>query len=122
MLFVLQLAKNGTLFGLFRFSLSFLFACWVNLAFKTTVMEDTHLTLAVIPFKVETNNSLFFSITNIREKFAKFPFLLTYTIPWFYIYICAHVTIYILLSVLIQGIILLCGMLKEEFLLKLGIL
>ena len=65
-----QLAKNGTLFGLVRFSLYFLFACaainQANLAFKTTIIEDTHLTLAVIPFKIEANNLYFF--TNIREK------------------------------------------------------
>ena len=32
----------------------------VNLALRTTIIEDTHLALAVIPFKVEANNSLFF--------------------------------------------------------------
>ena len=31
-----------------------------NLAFRTTIIEDTHLTLAAISFKVEANNSLFF--------------------------------------------------------------
>ena len=31
-----------------------------NLAFRTTIIEDTHLTLAVIPFKVKVNNSLIF--------------------------------------------------------------
>ena len=37
--------------------------------FRTTIIEDTHLTLAAIPFKVEANNSLIcFAITNIREK------------------------------------------------------
>ena len=30
----------------------------VDLAFRMTIIEDTHLTLAVIPFKVEANNSL----------------------------------------------------------------
>ena len=43
---------------------TFLFACAainrVNLAFKTTIIEDTQLTLAVIPFKVEANKSLIF--------------------------------------------------------------
>ena len=72
---VLQLAKNGTLFELFHFSLYFLFACAainrVNLAFRTTIIEDTHLTLAVIPFKVEANNSNFFANTNIREKICR---------------------------------------------------
>ena len=62
--YVFQLAKNGTLVGLLRFSPSFLFACaainWVNLAFRMTIIEDTHLTLAVILFKVVANNSLIF--------------------------------------------------------------
>ena len=62
--YVFQLAKNGTPVGLLRFSLSFLFASAainrVNLAFRTTITEDTHLTLAVISFKVEANNSIFF--------------------------------------------------------------
>ena len=71
--YVFQLAKNGTVFELVRFSLYILFVCAainrVNLAFRTTIIEDTHLTLAVIPFKVEVNNSLIFlAITNIREK------------------------------------------------------
>ena len=65
-----QLAKNGTLFGLVR---------WVNLAFRMTIIEDTHLTLAVILFKVEANNSLIFLLLQIYEKkIAKFPFLLVY--------------------------------------------
>ena len=68
-----QLAKNDTLVGLLRFSASFLFACaasnQANLTFITTIIEDTHLTLEGIPFKVEANNSSnFFAITNIREK------------------------------------------------------
>ena len=34
-----------------------------------TIKKDTHLTLAGIPFKAETDNSLtFFAITDIREK------------------------------------------------------
>ena len=32
-----------------------------SLAFRMTIIEDTHLPLAVIPFKVETSNSLIFS-------------------------------------------------------------
>ena len=40
-----------------------------NLAFRTTIIEDTHLTLAAILFNVEANYSIvFFAITNIREK------------------------------------------------------
>ena len=43
-----------------------------NLAFRTTVVEDTHLTRAVIPFKVGANNSLIkIAITNIREKICR---------------------------------------------------
>ena len=40
------------------------FACaainLVNLAFRTTIITDKHLTPAFIPFKVEVNNSLIF--------------------------------------------------------------
>ena len=76
-------SKNGTLVGLFRFSLSCLFACAAinreNLAFRTTIIEDTHLTLAVIPFKLEANNCLIcLSLQTYEKKFAKFPFLLVY--------------------------------------------
>ena len=58
----------------------FLFACAAsnraNLAFKTTIIENTHLTLAGIPFKVEANNSLIFLLLQTYEKkFAEFPFL-----------------------------------------------
>ena len=78
-----QLAKHGTVVGLLQFSPSFLFACAAsnrsNLAFKTTIIEDTHLTLTVILFKVEANNYLIlFAITNIAE----FPFLFISIIPW----------------------------------------
>ena len=59
--YVFQLAKNCTFFEIFRFSLSFVFLCAaitrVNLAFRMTIIEDTHLTLAAIPFKVDANNS-----------------------------------------------------------------
>ena len=41
-------SENGILVGLLRFSLSLLFGC-VNLAFRTTIIVDTLLTLAVIP-------------------------------------------------------------------------
>ena len=79
-----QLAKNGTLFGLFRLSLSFLFACaainWVNLAFRMTIIGDMHLTLATIPFKVEANNALIFLPLQqtYEKKFVELPFLLVY--------------------------------------------
>ena len=73
-------SKNGNFVELFRFLLSFLFACTAtnrgNLAFKMTIIEDTHLTLAAIPFKVEANNSLIFlPLQTYEKKFAKFPFL-----------------------------------------------
>ena len=44
-----------------------------NLAFKTTIIEDTHLTLAVIPFKVEANNSLIFLPLQTYEKNFSVP-------------------------------------------------
>ena len=48
-----------------------------NSAFTTTVVEDTHLTLAAIPFKVEANNSLIFLLLQTYEKkFAAHSFLL----------------------------------------------
>ena len=79
-MFVFQLAKNGTLVELFSFSLSILFACAainrVNLAFKMAIIKDTHLTLAVFPFKVEANNSvIFLPFQTCEKKFVEFPFL-----------------------------------------------
>ena len=51
----------------------------VNLAFRTTIIEDTHLTLAVILFKVEANTSLnFLPLQTYEKKFAEFRFLLVY--------------------------------------------
>ena len=75
--------KNGTLLGLFRFSLSILFARaainQVNLAFRTTIIKDPHLTPAVIPFNVGANNPLIFlPLQTYAKKFAEFPFLLVY--------------------------------------------
>ena len=50
-----------------------------NLPFKATIIEDTHLTLAVISFKNEANNSLIFlPLQTYETKFAEFPFLLVY--------------------------------------------
>ena len=50
----------------------FLFLCAANnranLVFKTTIIEDTHLTLAGIPFNVETNNSLILLPLQIYKK------------------------------------------------------
>ena len=78
-----QLAKRGTLVGLHRFSPSFLFACAASnkadLAFKMTIIDDTHRTLAVIPFNVEANNSLIFlPLKTYEKKFAEFLLLLVY--------------------------------------------
>ena len=67
--------KSALLSGFFVSHRLFLFACAtinrVNLAFRTAIIEDTHLTLAVIPFKAEAKNSLFFAITNIQEKICR---------------------------------------------------
>ena len=55
-----------------------------NLAFKTTLIEDTHLTLIGILSKVEANNSLLFLLLQAYEKkFAEFPFLFISIIPCF---------------------------------------
>ena len=74
-----QLAKTALLSGFFV-SLR-LFVRVINrgdLAFRTTIIEDTHLTLAAIPFKVEAKNTLIFLPLQIYEKkFDEFPFLYT---------------------------------------------
>ena len=82
-MFVFQLAKNGTLVELFRFTPSCLFACGtinrVNLAFKTTIIEDIHLTLAVVPFKVEANKSLIFChYKHTRKNLPSFRYFTVY--------------------------------------------
>ena len=47
-----------------------------DLAFRTAVVKDTHLTLTAIPFKVRANNSLIISLLRTYEKkFAEFLFL-----------------------------------------------
>ena len=47
-----------------------------DLAFRRISAEDTHLTLPVILFKVEKNNSLIFMLLQTYEKkFAEFPLL-----------------------------------------------
>ena len=66
--------------------LAVLFGCAannrVNLAFKTTIQEDTHLTLIGILSKVEANNSLIFlPLQTYEKKFAEFPFLFISIIP-----------------------------------------
>ena len=79
-MFVFNQAKNVTCFELFCFASSSFVRVrrnyLSNLAFRTTVVEDPHLTLAVIPFKVEANNSLNLLLLETYEKtFANFPFL-----------------------------------------------
>ena len=81
-----RLAKHGTVVGLLLFSPPSMFACAAsnraNLAFITTIIEDTDLTLIGIPFKVEPNNSYFFChYKHTKKKFDEFPFLFIYIIP-----------------------------------------
>ena len=52
-----------------------------NLAFRTTRVDDTHLTLAANPFWVGVNNS-FFAVTDIREKVCRVPVPVRFIIPW----------------------------------------
>ena len=76
-----QLAKHGAVVGLLWFSPYFILCAnnKANLAFKTTIIEDTHLTLAGILSKEEANNSLIFlPLQTYEKKFAEFPFLLVY--------------------------------------------
>ena len=54
-----------------NFFVSHCLFCLVNFARRTTIIEDTHLTLAVIPFKAKANNSLIFSPVQTYEN--KFP-------------------------------------------------
>ena len=67
-----RLGKHGTVVGLLRFSPYFLFACAAinraTLALKTTIIEDTHLTLIGILSKVEANNFLIFLPLQTYEK------------------------------------------------------
>ena len=77
--------KNGTFFALLRFSLSFVCAAinQVNLAFRTTIIEVTHLTLAVIPFKVEANNSLILlPLQKYEKKICLVSVLFQSITPW----------------------------------------
>ena len=85
---MLRLAKHGTVVGRLRFSPYCLFACAASnrekLAFKTIIIEDTHLKLVVILSKVEANNSLIFlPLQTYEKKFAEFPFLFRSIIPYF---------------------------------------
>ena len=55
--------KRSLLLCVFVSHRSFVCVCrnWSgNLVFRTTIIENTYLRLAAIPFKVEANNSLFF--------------------------------------------------------------
>ena len=46
------------------------------IVFRVTGIEDTHLTLAAIPFQVGVNNFLIsLPLQTYEEKFAEFPFL-----------------------------------------------
>ena len=72
--------KSATVFVFILFSPSS-FVCvrrnqLSKLAFKTTRVKDTQLTLATIPFQVGVNNSLLFlTLQTYEKKFAEFPFL-----------------------------------------------
>ena len=73
--FIVQPRKKKSLtpgfFGLYR-----LICPLVPLPIRTTVVEDTHLTLTVILFKVRANNSLIlFLLQTYAKKFAEFRFL-----------------------------------------------
>ena len=73
-------SKNGTFVGFLCFSPAFLLACAainrVSLVFRTTIIEDAHLTLAVILFKAETNIYLIFlPLQTYEKKFVEFSFL-----------------------------------------------
>ena len=71
-------SKVSLLSGVFVSHHFFLFACAAsnraNLAFKTIIIEDTHITLAVIPFKVGVNNSLNF-FCHYKHTTEKLPSL-----------------------------------------------
>ena len=90
------------------------FACaasnLTNLEFKTTIIKDTNLTLAVIPFKVEANNSLIFChYKHMRKKF-EFPFLFIFITPW-----CLYVTAWSYPLILASLNICLCYSLRVHY-------
>ena len=68
-MFASHFGKSVTDIGFLRFSPS---SCLRrhysgNLACRTNGVEDTHITLAAIPFYVEVNKaSIFFAVTNIQ--------------------------------------------------------
>ena len=62
-MFVFYRAKYVTYIGFLRFSSFFFSACAATN--RATSVEDTHLTLAVIPFKVGAKTIYVFAFTNI---------------------------------------------------------
>ena len=74
-MFVFHLAKSANFYWFRYFSSSSFVRVrrnWSgNLAIRTAGVEDTHLTLAVIPYQVEANISLIFlPLQTYKKKFA----------------------------------------------------
>ena len=72
LMFVFHFIKSVTVFMFIRFSPSS-FVCvrrnqLGNPAFRATIVEDTHLTLAAFPFSVGVNNAVFFWPLQTYEK------------------------------------------------------
>ena len=64
--------------------------------FKTTIIEDTHLTLAAIPFKVEANNSLNFCDCKQFEKICQvFVSFQSIILNFFWSYHLSRTSVYI---------------------------
>ena len=94
-------SQTTTLLSGFFVPHSFLLACAainrVNLAFRTTIIEDTHLTLAVIPFKVEANNFFnFFAVTSIQEKNCRVSVPVQSLTPWYTATTCQNCVLLVL--------------------------
>ena len=82
LMFVFSFGKKRHCFRLFCFS-SCCFTCDLIYQFRTTGVEDTHLTLKAIPFQVGVNNSLnLFVVTNIRGKICQVSVPVASVIPW----------------------------------------
>ena len=81
---VFHFGKSATVPMFVRFPSAFLFTCATGYpTFRTTTVNDTKLTLRVIPFQVGWNNSLIFlALQTYDKKVYEFPFLVRYTIPW----------------------------------------
>ena len=77
--YVFQLARKWHCCRASSFLTGCLFACAAsnraNLVFKTTIIKDTHLKLAGILFKVETNNSLIFLPLQTYKSFRSCSYL-----------------------------------------------